>query len=204
MIKKESMKILESSVIFSQGFDNNEEKEVAKLVKTSEPSTNSKISQIKIEEKADWIYIKGKINESEFSINQSAYVSDISFLIKFFEEIIELKEEIVLVLDYEGSNPILYSEPVYKNNVRILFAHDYDLFLKDNIDDYKISDYKIVFDIIINKKELIKNFYDVLYTFTMHYDIKKAQKRHYGDVFNIGNGKKYLNRIKTYLESQPD
>lgn len=165
-----------NTTIFDQWLSSEEEKEIEELVKTSKPSANSKFSLTEIKEQSGWIDIKAKINDSKFSINHSAYVWDTSILIKFFKEIIELKEEIALMIDYEGSYPILYSAPVDENKVRFLFAHDYDLFLKDNIDDYKISDYKIVFDIIINKKELIKNFYDVLYTFTMHYDIKKSPK----------------------------
>lgn len=198
------MNVLGSSTIFNQWLSSEEEKEIEELVQTSKPSANSKFSLTEIKEQAGWIYIKAKINDSKFSINHSAYVSDTSILIKFFKEIIELKEEIALMIDYEGSDPILYSAPVDENKVRFLFAHDYDLFLNDDVDDYKITDYKIECDIIIDKKELIKKFYDILYPFTINYNIKAASKGHYDDVFNIENGKKYLNEIKIYLESQID
>lgn len=193
-----------NTTIFDQWLSSEEEKEIEELVKTSKPSANSKFSLTEIKEQSGWIDIKAKINDSKFSINHSAYVWDTSILIKFFKEIIELKEEIVLTIDYEGSDPILYSAPVDENKVRFLFAHDYDLFLNDDVDDYKITDYKIECDIIIDKKELIKKFYDILYPFTINYNIKKASKGHYDDVFNIENGKKYLNEIKIYLESQID
>lgn len=193
-----------NTTIFDQWLSSEEEKEIEELVKTSKPSANSKFSLTEIKEQSGWIDIKAKINDSKFSINHSAYVWDTSILIKFFKEIIELKEEIALMIDYEGSDPILYSAPVDENKVRFLFAHDYDLFLNDDVDDYKITDYKIECDIIIDKKELIKKFYDILYPFTINYNIKKASKRHYDDVFNIENGKKYLNEIKIYLESQID
>lgn len=193
-----------NTTIFDQWLSSEEEKEIKELVKTSKPSANSKFSLTEIKEQSGWIDIKAKINDSKFSINHSAYVWDTSILIKFFKEIIELKEEIVLMIDYEGSDPILYSAPVDENKVRFLFAHDYDLFLNDDVDDYKITDYKIECDIIIDKKELIKKFYDILYPFTINYNIKKASKGHYDDVFNIENGKKYLNEIKIYLESQID
>lgn len=193
-----------NTTIFDQWLSSEEEKEIEELVKTSKPSANSKFSLTEIKEQSGWIDIKAKINDSKFSINHSAYVWDTSILIKFFKEIIELKEEIALMIDYEGSYPILYSAPVDENKVRFLFAHDYDLFLNDDVDDYKITDYKIECDIIIDKKELIKKFYDILYPFTINYNIKEASKGHYDDVFNIENGKKYLNEIKIYLESQID
>ena len=193
-----------NTTIFDQWLSREEEKEIEELVKTSKPSANSKFSLTEIKEQSGWIDIKAKINDSKFSINHSAYVWDTSILIKFFKEIIELKEEIALMIDYEGSDPILYSTPVDENKVRFLFAHDYDLFLNDDVDDYKITDYKIECDIIIDKKELIKKFYDILYPFTINYNIKEASKGHYDDVFNIENGKKYLNEIKIYLESQID
>ena len=196
------MNILGSSTISGQWLSSEEEKEIEELVKKSKPNANPKFSLIKIEEHAGWIYIRANINDSKFSINHSACVSDTSILIKFFKEIIKLKEEIVLMIDYEGSDPILYSAPVDENKVRFLFAHDYDLFLNDDIDDYKITDYKIECDIIIDKKELIKNFYDILYPFTINYNVKEARKGHYDDVFNIENGKKYLNEIKTYLKKE--
>lgn len=194
------MKILESTILVAW-FDTEQEQEITELIKKSHPSTDSKLSVVKIEEKSGWIYITAKINDSEFHINHSSYVSDTSYLIKFFEEIIELKEELVLALDYEGSDPILYAAPVDDNNVRFLFAHDYNLFLNDDVDEYKISDYTIECDAIVNKKELLKIFYDILYPFTINYDIKEAKKGHYDDVFNIENGKKYLDTIKTYLTS---
>lgn len=191
------MKILESSVCVSY-FDTEEEKEIIDLIKNSNPNCNATLSFVEIKEKAGWIYITVKTDDSEFSINHSSYISDTSCLIKFFEEIINLKEEIVLALDYEGSNPILYVAPI-DNNIRFLFAHDYNLFLNDDIDEYKISDYTIECDVVVNKKELLKNFYDIMYPFTINYDIKEARKGHYEDVFNIENGKKYLNQIKEYL-----
>ena len=194
------MKILESSILFEE-FDTEEEKEIIELVKKSKPSTNSKLSVAEITENAGWIYITAKINDSEISINHSSYVSDSSYLIEFFEKIIHLKEELVLVLDYEGSNPILYAAPIDENNVRFLFAHDYNLFLNDDIDEYKISDYTIECDIIIDKKELLENFYKILYPFTVNYNIKEAREGHYDDVFNLEKGKKYLKTIKEYLDN---
>lgn len=193
------MKILESSVHFAW-FDTEQEQEISELIKKSNPCTGSKLSLIKIEEKAGWIYITAKVNDYEFSINQSSYVSDTSYLIKFFEEIIELKEELTLALDYEGSNPILYASPVDNNNVRFLFAHDYNLFLNDDIGEYKISDYTIDCDIIIDKKELIEKFYNILAPFTVNYNTQEAREGHYDDVFNLENAKQYLNQIKKYLD----
>ena len=42
--------------------------------------------------------------------------------------------------------------------MRFLFAHDYELFLNDNIDDYSIREYKIECDVVLDKKMLSKEF----------------------------------------------
>ena len=120
---------------------------------------------------------------------------DTSYLIKFLSEIIALEESMVLILDNEGSYPILYVEPINEDSVRFAFAHDYKLFLNDKIDDYKISDYEFEFDIIINKRELLEKFYNVLYPFTMNYNLEEA----YCPEFELEEGIKYLNQIGIYL-----
>lgn len=187
------MKILEgSSMPF---FDSEEESEIIDLVKKTKPTFNSKLSVTKIKEDSGWAYITSKINDSEFSIKYSSCMFDTSYLIRFFAEIIALEKELVLVLDYEGSDPILYAEPIDENNVRFIFTHDYNLFLNNNIGEYKISDYKIECDIVINKKELLKKFYNILYPFTMNYNLEKS----YHPEFDIKNGKKYLKEIEAYI-----
>ena len=41
---------------------------------------------------------------------------------------------------------MIYLCPKENNEIRFLFAHDYELFLNDNIDDYSIREYKIECD----------------------------------------------------------
>lgn len=178
-----------------------EKQEIKDLVNKSCPIQNTKLSFIKMEEEAGWTRITVKFNDGEFLIKYSSYMFDASVLSQFIAKIIDIKEEIVLFLDYEGSWPLLYINPI-DDDVRFLFAHDYNLFLNDDydIDEYTIRDYTIECDTVVNKKELLKNFYDILYPFTINYDIIAAQKGHYDDVFNIENGKKYLSKIKAYLE----
>ena len=118
---------------------------------------------------------------------------------RYYSRIDEI-EDIALFIDNEGSWPILYLTQTDEDSVWFLFAHDYDLFMNDNIDEYTTKDYKIECDVIINKKELLKNFYDILYPFTRNYDMEEAKKGHYDDIFNLENGKKYLNQIKKYLD----
>ena len=59
---------------------------------------------------AGWVYVKGKVNESEFNIHFSSWVSDTSIFIHFFKELVNLKDEITLFLDNEGSYPLLYAK----------------------------------------------------------------------------------------------
>ena len=166
------------------------------LIEKSSPSTNSNLSFINIKERVGWVCITVKNDTSEFLIKYSSCMFDTSCLVRFFEKLISLKEKTVLVLDNEGSLPILYAEPIDNNNVRFIFAHDYNLFLNDDIDEYTIRDYKIECDAIINKKELLKTFYNILYSFTENYNLKDA----YNPEFKIEVSKKYLNKINSYIK----
>ena len=181
--------IIKDGSILSVTYDAEDEKEILELVNKSAPSLDSKLTFTEIKESSGWTYITAKVNESEFSINYSSVMFDGSVLIKFFAEIINIEEEAVLFLDYEGSYPLLYVKPVDKDKVRFLFADDYDLFANDDIDDYKISDYKIDCDIIIDKKTLLKD----LNLFT--------KKKFYieFDQFNIRQAKKHLKTIEKYI-----
>ncbi|MBO7671785.1 hypothetical protein J6S88_00075 [bacterium] len=123
--------------IFAGSCGAEEEKEILELTHISLPDTNSKLSFEKIEEKVGWININAKINESEFVIAYSSCMFDTSALIEFFADIITTTEDIVLFLDNEGSYPIFYAEPFDNDNIRFLFAHDYELFTNTDIDDLK-------------------------------------------------------------------
>ena len=45
-------------------------------------------------------------------------------------------------------------------------------------------------------KEILENFYNIFYPFTINYNLEKA----YEPMFNLEKGKRYLSIIKTYLE----
>ncbi len=176
-----------------------EEKDVIGLISKSKPNADSKLSLLKISDKNGWVDILAKINDLNFSICYSSCMFDTAILIKYLAELINSNEEIVLVFDNEGSNPIFYSKPINKDTIRFVFASDYELYsacCNDEIDDYNLTDFKIECDIIVNKKDLLKEFYNILYPFTMNYNLKRA----YYPEFDIENGKKYLSKIAEFLK----
>ena len=157
-------------IIKDEFFDT--EEKIYKLINKSEPSSNYTFTVENFKESAGWVYITGKINKSEYSINYSSAIFDHYWIIKFFAEIINLKDEIVIFLDYEGSYPMLYAKKADNNTVRFIFAHDYILFENDENDDDCLPFYKIECDIQIDKKELLEKFYNIINPHIMNYDEK--------------------------------
>ena len=138
------------------------EKKILAFVETSKSVVESNFKVISAEETHDWIYIKVQNNEKVFSVKFSNLMFDVSKLIKCFEEIICKDEEIAIFLDYEGSYPLIYLKPISDGKIRFLFAHDYDLFLRDDIDDYSLNDYKIECDVVLDRETLLKEFLKAL------------------------------------------
>lgn len=190
------MKVIDGTMMSETEGSEDDKKEIKNLIDKSTPSSDSKFCLTKIEDEAGWTYITAKNKESEFLIKYSSCMFDTSILIKFFTKIIDCKEDAAVIIDYEGSEPIFYVAPVNENEIRLIYAHDYDLFLNDDVNEYNRSDYKIECDIIIDKKEILENFYNIFYPFTINYNLEKA----YEPMFNLEKGKKYLNEIKAYLE----
>lgn len=95
-------------IIIGENFDT--EENILKLISKSTPSADAKITFTNLSEMAGWVYVKGKVNESEFNIHFSSWVSDTSIFIHFFKELVNLKDEITLFLDNEGSYPLLYAK----------------------------------------------------------------------------------------------
>ena len=161
------------------------QKEIYMLIAKSNPS-ESKLIFKSFSEMAGWVYVKGNVNKAEFSINYSSAVFDTLDFIQFFAELIKLEDDISIILDYEGSDPLLYARKEDKNTLRFIFAHDYELYADDSIDDYSLLAYKIEFDILINKKDLLKEFYIILHPYLKNYNssytdftdfnLKKAKK----------------------------
>ena len=166
------------------------ESEIVDFINNLKPKNEAEFKVEKLKHKSGWVYISAKNDEKEFSINYSAAVFDTADLIQFFGETVKSQEKSAIFLDYEGSNPLLYIEPISEDKVRFLFAHDYDLFLNDNIDNYSLNDYKIECDIVIDTKILLSEFYNVL--------IQYIQDKKYEE-FNTKKAKKYKNIIKEYI-----
>lgn len=183
--------------IFGKFYD--EKEDIITLISKSEPITDFKFSILKFKDKYGWASILVKINKLKFSIKYSSCMFDTAYLIEYLSELINLKEEAVLVLDNEGSDPIFYAKPVNDDTIRFVFASDYklfDSFCMDEIDDYNLTDFYIECDILINKKVLLKEFYNILYSHIKTYDSKKAEYQE----FNIQKGKKCLNEIAMFLK----
>ena len=179
--------------IIGENFDT--EDNILKLISKSTPSSDAKLTFTNFSEMAGWVYVNGKVNESEFSIHFSSWVSDTSIFIHFFEELINLKDEITLFLDNEGSYPLLYAKKVDNDTLRFVFAHDY--ILHKNDEDYEdCLRYKIEFDLLVSKKELLSCFYIILYLFLNDYSTNYADYIK----FDLEHANKYMNEIKTYID----
>ena len=174
-------------------FGEQDEKTFLNLVQNSLSMRNVKLTFEKIEEKYGWVYIKAKIDNYEFLIKYSSYMTDTADLMEFLASVCDLKEAKAFVFDNEGSYPIIYIQPTVNENIRFMFTHDYDLFLK-NI-DYDFSQYKVECDIIVNKKEFLQNFYKILYPFTCDYQTDENSDV----IFKPEKAKNYLKKIKEYL-----
>ena len=175
------------------------QKEILELVEKSTPEENTTFSVLNITEKAGWVDIVLKNNEKEFSIKYSSVMTDSADLFLFLIHLINLKEDIALVLDNEGSDPLIYGKPI-DNKIRFLFAHDYELyhsFLKGEINDYELNNYKIECDILIEPTIILKEFYKILSPYVENYEYNASDE--YGCEFNVNKAKKILNMIKPYI-----
>ena len=171
------------------------EENILKLVGKSTPITDSELTFKYFTEVADWMRVSGKINNTEFSINYSSLVFDTSIFIQFFAELINLKNEIAIFLDNEGSYPLLYAKKTAKDTIRFIFAHDYILYKNDEEYEDCLS-YKVEFDILISKKKLLGEFYTILYQFLKNYDLNYANFLG----FKLNKANKYLDKIKAYVD----
>ena len=142
------------------------EEEIKEFINTSTPTDKYNLQLYKAEENAGWVNFYFKYNEDEFKIFITLAAYDLRELIFFLENIIDLKDETVIFLENEEiSTPLLYVCPIDKEKIRFLVADEQricDLFESDQIDkdDLKgIFDYDIRCDVIIEKKNLLKQFY---------------------------------------------
>ena len=171
------------------------EENILNLISKSTPRSDAKLTFSSFTETAGWFYVKGNVDKSEFSINYSSAVFGISAFTQFFAELVNLKEDITIFLDYEGSYPMLYAKKVDKDTLRFIFAHDYILYKND--EDYEdCLCYKIEFDVLISKKELLGQFYTHLYFYL------KKNRLYYDESFELDlkHANKHLDKIKRYLD----
>ena len=184
--------------IINEQYDSEKEKyDVLEMLKKSEPKECADLT-LEFEHKAGWTYIKGKCEHFGFSINYSDVMTDASDLIGFFAEIIHSKEDIAIILDYEGSYPLLYAKNEDENKVRFVFAHDYKLFNED-IFEYYYYDYEIVCDILICKRKLLSEFYNIFRSYTLNYDPESLDNLN--SEFNPEKALKYLKEIEKFLQN---
>ena len=175
--------------------------DIAEFVEKSSPEYSYKFTTINFSEEAGWVNIALKKNDKEIHIKYSSVMTDTADLFQFLADVVDLNEDVALILDNEGSNPLLYAKKINGEIIRFLFASVYNLyksFCNDEIDDYILLDYKIEFDILINKKLLLEEFYKILSSYITDYNYNDADR--YGVEFDIQKGKKYFNTIKSYLK----
>ena len=144
-------------------------------------------------------YFKNQNNE-ESCIRLTTYTDDICFVLKFLCNLIEIKKPICNCIEDEGESGIFYAIPINDNQVHFLVADDYELykkFCKDK-EHYSFRDAHICLDIIIDKKQLIKQFYDKIWEQTKNYTVVKAD-----NILWYGIKKEHLelfDKLKKYLK----
>lgn len=173
------------------------EKEIYELINKSEPQ-KQQLKCLNFEETHGWVYITLMVNNREVKIKYSSVMTAITHVIRFFSELTTSKEDIAMFLDNEGSDPLLYANPINEKEIRFLFAHDYNLYSDDNIDDYKIADYTIEFDIILDKKTLLQEFYNILKSYIDGIDETDEEKV---EEINLERAEFQLEIIEKYLNN---
>jgi len=176
-----------------------EENDVKKFIESSIPVTDCNFKLENYKDKYGWVNLYFKYNGNTLSVTQTLAIDDLTDLVRFFESIINLKEEIVVFLEDENfSEPILYVSSINDNNIRFLIADGKVIYKKwnnDKIDDDpKLSQYEIRCDVIINKQKLLKEFCTI---------INDLVKNHEPDeIYEIGyeNWQDNLNNIVKSVE----
>lgn len=168
------------------------ETDIKQFINLSTPAINYNFQLYKGEEDAGWVNFYFKYNESEFEVLITLAAYDLTDIVLFFENIINLKEETAVFLENEMiSEPLLYASPVDNQKIRFLVSDgkrinqlwEEDEISDEELDSKRLFDYDIRCDIIIDKKILLKQFYraikNIINTCEIYeeqiYDINYAQ-----------------------------
>lgn len=92
-------------------------------------------------------------------------LSNINDFWPFLEFLTSTNETSLLYIDDDGNEQILYVEHINEQNIRFFIAETwnvYDKFQKHEIEHYTYEDADVLLDVIINKKVMIKQFYEQL------------------------------------------
>ena len=153
-------------------FDNvYSENDLAKFIEKSNPAETSNFRLYKGEEDAGLVTLFFKNSEIMFEVLISLAIDDLTRLVIFFENIINLKEDSAIFLENEEiSTPLLYASPIGNEKIRFLVADGkkvHRLWYEDKISNEQIEkegiwSYEIRCDVIIDKKILLKDFYRVI------------------------------------------
>lgn len=144
------------------------ENETIQFIDKSTPTENNDLQLYKGEEDAGWVKLYFKYNGSKFEILITLAAYDLSDLVIFFENIINLEDASAIYLENEEiSNPLLYVSPIDNQKIRFLVADGkrvHDLWKDDKISDDELDSkgltyYDIRCDVIVEKKKLLKEFY---------------------------------------------
>ena len=180
------------------------EDETIEFIKNSTPTENGDLKLYKAKEDAGWVNLYFKYNEGEFRVLITLATSDLSDIVSFFENIINLTEEAAVFLDNELiSTPLLYVSPIDNKKIRFLVADEErinTLFEEDKIneEDLKgIFDYDIRCDVIVEKKKLLKEFYRAIKNIINNFE---AYPEHIYDI-NYTHWKDKFKNILKYIKN---
>ena len=176
--------------------------EIKKLIDRTNPVYSENL-ELKVEADLEFgsynFYFKNKKNE-ENCIRLTSYVDDISIVLKFLCNLIEITNPICNFVNDEGETGIFYAKPINDNQIHFVVADDYELyenFCKNDV-HYSYADAHICLDIIIDKKQLLKQFYDKIWEQTKNYKTAKVD-------YSLWRGieeehLELFDKIKKYLE----
>lgn len=179
--------------------------EIQELVTKSKPIPGKELPLAKIECDLSVgnfdFYFKNQ-NNVEKCINLTFYACHINVVLDFLTALTAIKTPICNFIEDEGMHGIFYAELMDNNMVRFLVADDYELYLKfcQNKVPYSFANCNIILDILIDKDELVKQFYKKLWEKIKDY--KTIVYEPYGNRIDK-ESKKLIEQLNKYTCIQP-